>query len=105
MTVSGPGRDWAYASSCEVYLPSSSGSEDKASNGGGDLRDNSLQESASPRCYDSTGRHLCLCVEGTLLEFDLETATCVCDLRVGDDLVALCYLCNKGGEGGRVGPR
>ena len=45
--------------------------------------------------YDTIDRYLCLCLEGTLLEFDLETSTCLREIRAAKDLVCLRYLNNK----------
>ena len=84
MTVdAGSDGEWCYSSTCSVHLPASS----------------AVVPSGSPTkkvvrlcCHDSSERHVCICFEKTLLEFDLDTATCSCELRIGEDVVSLRYL-------------
>ena len=89
-----PARDWAYSSTCDVSLPPGEVSR------GQQLASPSLtspEAASSSRVssYDTIDRYLCLCLEGTLLEFDLETSTCLREIRAAKDLVCLRYLNNK----------
>ncbi|QDZ20368.1 hypothetical protein HOP50_04g28850 [Chloropicon primus] len=87
-STSNSARDWSYSSTCNVYLPLT-----------GLPRQDGLPTRASVRCYDTKGRYLCLCVDKTLLEFDLETATCLREIQTGEEVFSVRYLDQKPGSG------
>ena len=80
---------FSYLGTCEVYLPRDPTRQEHHLGAEGDERQRGRPFEL---CYTSSRRFVCMNVSGSLLELDLQTTTCVCNLEISESLLSMCYL-------------